>query len=700
MSPVNVPAHGGKDPAPSSPPTVALTRLAGSDDSCRQRKVSGDMRILPLLAILLIGAAALSTLSVPASAKNADQSRQELLRAQTQKSQNVTPKRKKQQQPSSTGAEVSDGQSSGLWQRRKKKAEPSSTGVAASDGQSGGFWQKRKKARSWWGSGFSSSNERSNTPWYKRKRAESRFAWTRQPGDWKRKRRLNFGIDPEVRRPKSPDDGFEVYDPPALVALNDPTLQADPADPLARAIVKEFRQAGSALRVTPAQKAALIDFYRVSAFAPLWVAPAGLNDKAWRTLAVLANAEEEGLHPPDYLPPALDSFADDGSAADGDLASLARIEIGLSAMALRYAEHLYSGRIVPKRLSGYYDLAPPTLNLTRALFELSSQAKPDLYLSSLAPPHPAYSAMRESLAELRNQSAGMDLEAVPALPAAAEPDDAGFSPEVDPNALAKLVLNMERTRWLPRELGQRHVFVNQAAFELRLIDGDSMTWRTKVIVGKPETQTAVFSDRMETVVINPYWGVPQSIIRYEFMPRMAKDRRYLERNGYEVLTEGGRHISSRSVNWWAYPGKIPFAVRQLPGDDNALGRIKFLFPNSHDIYMHDTPTRELFEEEVRAFSHGCVRVENPREFAEHVLGWDRRRIDDLIATGQNQDISLDRQIPVHLQYFTAWPDESGIVEFHSDIYGRDARLAKALKRIGVSSVSGARQAESQKAPPI
>jgi murein L,D-transpeptidase YcbB/YkuD len=249
----------------------------------------------------------------------------------------------------------------------------------------------------------------------------------------------------------------------------------------------------------------------------------------------------------------------------------------------------------------------------------------------------------------------------------------------------KLLFNMERLRWLPREMGDRYVFVNQASFELRVVDRGNISWQTKVIVGKPETQTFVFSDKMETVVINPYWGVPQSIIRYEMMPYLAKDRRYLDRQGFEVLNDKGRKVSSRSVNWWAYGKTIPFSVRQPPGDDNALGRIKFLFPNRHDIYMHDTPTKKLFGEEVRAFSHGCIRVENPRDLAEHVLGWERKRIDDMIATGENRNVKLDQHIPVHLTYFTAWPGASGKVAYHDDIYDRDERLKKAFDTITIAA---------------
>jgi murein L,D-transpeptidase YcbB/YkuD len=589
-------------------------------------------------------------------------------------------------------------------------------------------------------------------------RGFSQFRKQRLYAERKRKRRLNYeGFDPEPVKPKSPDDGFGAYQPVQLVSLQNSKLEAPmPDQVLASTILHEIKDSHSPVRVTARQRDSIISFYRLNIFAPLWVGSEGLNDRAKRVLTLLAKAEEEGLNAADYLPPSLSSFADDASGMKGDVASLARLDLELSALTVRYAEHLHSGRIIPNRLSGYYDIDPPKLDLGIALYELSVRGSPDAYLRSLAPSHPAYAAMKAHLAKLGAKSTqtlnerlphgglvklgvrdarvplvrirmvelgylnpddamawmlghaaeGLDVEkleetldkatfgALKAFQAANKIKQTGFigkatiealNSPVEGDSVEKLVFNMERLRWLPRDLGERYVFVNQAAFELRLMDRDNVAWRTKVIVGKPETQTAVFSDQMETVVINPYWGVPQSIIRHEMMPRLARDRRYLDRLGYEVLNAKGKRVSSRAVNWWAYGSKIPFAVRQPPGDDNALGRIKFLFPNSHDIYMHDTPTKELFEESVRAFSHGCVRVENPREFAEYVLGWERQRIDDMIATGENKNVRLDKHIPVHLSYFTAWPDESGNVIFYQDIYGRDVRMDKALNRISMAA---------------
>jgi murein L,D-transpeptidase YcbB/YkuD len=554
--------------------------------------------------------------------------------------------------------------------------------------------------------------------------------------------------------PKSPDDGFENYQPAKLVALSAPGLNAPlPADPLASTILNELRQPQNPVRVSEQQRDAIVNFYRLNNFKPLWVDASGLNGRAKPTLALLTKADEEGLHALDYMPPALQAA---GTEASRDLASLAALEISLSAMALRYAEHVHSGRIAPSKMSGYYDLAPPALNLGQVLYELSSQSNPDAFLASLAPTHPAYRAMKAALAQMQSQAGHGDETPVPAgervkvgkrdarVPIvrermvklgllteedamawmlghpADEVEDAGLletaldkklsaalkgfqaengientghidkatvealnSPS-DQGSVQKIVLNMERLRWLPRDLGKRHILVNQAAYELSVVDGQDVLWSTKVIVGKPETQTYVFSDQMETVVLNPYWGVPKSILVHEMLPHLMDDPSYLDRKGFEVVNVKGQVVSSSDVDWWSYGEKIPFDVRQPPGDDNALGNIKFLFPNSHAIYMHDTPAKKLFDKPVRAFSHGCVRVEDPRKLAEFVLGWERQRIDDMIAEGTNQEIKLDTTLPVHLNYFTAWPDLTGKISFYRDVYKRDQRLEKALSTVAVA----------------
>jgi murein L,D-transpeptidase YcbB/YkuD len=241
--------------------------------------------------------------------------------------------------------------------------------------------------------------------------------------------------------------------------------------------------------------------------------------------------------------------------------------------------------------------------------------------------------------------------------------------ETSQKDVQRLVYNMERLRWLPKSLGKRFVFVNQPAFEVRVMDQGKEVWRSNVIVGKPMSQTAAFDDELETVVFNPSWGVPQSIIVNEYLGKLRRDPSYLDRLGFKVTDPGGRP---------------PFGVQQPPGKGNALGELKFLFPNKHDIYMHDTPTKNLFAETTRAFSHGCIRVQNPREFATVLLGWDRARVDQETDSHVSQSVALPQKIPVHITYFTAWPDSSGKMNYFNDIYGRDEAMEKALTALATA----------------
>jgi murein L,D-transpeptidase YcbB/YkuD len=249
------------------------------------------------------------------------------------------------------------------------------------------------------------------------------------------------------------------------------------------------------------------------------------------------------------------------------------------------------------------------------------------------------------------------------------------------NRVATLIDNMERLRWLPKSLGHRYVFVNQAAFEARVMEDGQEIWKTRVIVGKPSTQTAVFHDEMEMVVFNPSWGVPPSIIANEYLPKLRRDPGYLDRIGFKVVGSDGKAVSSSTVDWGAYGKRVPFGIQQPPGVKNALGEIKFLFPNSHNIYMHDTPNRELFDNGVRAFSHGCVRVQNPRDFASVLLGWERSRVDAKVVSRKSETIRLPEKVPVHITYFTAWPDETGEIRYFNDIYGRDKAMETARSAV-------------------
>jgi murein L,D-transpeptidase YcbB/YkuD len=538
-----------------------------------------------------------------------------------------------------------------------------------------------------------------------------------------------------------------VYRPEKLQALKvDSFAEALPQEAQPAAIYQELLNKDAALRVTPEEKTAILDVYRANGFKPLWTSPEGLDQRGQDVLAVLAKSAEEGLEPTDYLPPVLGAFTDSPTVFKGDMVHLARLDLGLTAMALKYARHISGGRVIPNRLTRYNDIAPETANPAAAAKVLAWSPFPLEYLKSLEPTHPAFELFKAELAKKRALLHMAESETIPLgkrvklgdaddrlalvrhhlerlgyLDAKSEaPKDEAGSPVLDPemaealkvfqteaqlkswggldqatvNALndrteernvAKLVYNIERLRWLPKNLGSKYVFVNQAAYQLQVFDNGDEIWRTKVIIGKPVTQTVAFHDRMETVVFNPSWGVPPSIIRNEMLPILRRDPSYLDRLGYRVVARNGRIVRSSSVNWSAYGKGVPFSIQQPPSDDNALGEIKFLFPNSHSIYFHDTPARSLFDRTARAFSHGCVRVENPRIFAEKLLDLSDAEIAKRIDSGRSQSAKVKADVKVHITYFTAWPDQNGKIVFYDDVYGRDQRLESAFSATAVAT---------------
>ena len=250
--------------------------------------------------------------------------------------------------------------------------------------------------------------------------------------------------------------------------------------------------------------------------------------------------------------------------------------------------------------------------------------------------------------------------------------------------ISKIILSLERLRWLPQDLKSKYIFINQAFYETWMMQDGKEIFRSDVIVGKSIHQTAVFNDEMDKVVLNPRWFVPRSIIYNEMVPKLYNNPYYLAEQGYEVRDIKGRQVNSSTINWSQFSEKnIPFNVVQPPGPKNALGRVKFLFPNQHAIYMHDTPARNLFKKDNRALSHGCVRVQKPMEFAEIILkteGWTPAKIAAAIATGKNQTVLLSKKIPVYLGYYTAWADQEGNVRLRDDVYGRDRVLNQALEQ--------------------
>jgi murein L,D-transpeptidase YcbB/YkuD len=230
--------------------------------------------------------------------------------------------------------------------------------------------------------------------------------------------------------------------------------------------------------------------------------------------------------------------------------------------------------------------------------------------------------------------------------------------------IRQLQVNMERWRWLPGSFGDRYILVNVPEFRLDLVEGGKTAYTMRVVVGKDQSRTPAFSDKMTYLELNPAWNIPDTIAREEILPKLASDPGYLARNNMEVIPDtDGR-------------------LRQRPGPDNPLGKIKFMFPNEYDIYLHDTPADHLFSRTERDFSHGCIRLEKPLELANILLKgdpeWTPEALQAAIDSGEQKTISLDRPLPVHILYWTAWVEKDGSVQFRKDIYGHDEQLEKAL----------------------
>jgi L,D-transpeptidase YcbB len=250
--------------------------------------------------------------------------------------------------------------------------------------------------------------------------------------------------------------------------------------------------------------------------------------------------------------------------------------------------------------------------------------------------------------------------------------------------IAQVQLNLERWRWLPRDLGQRYILVNIPEYRLEVWQGDQVPLTMRVVVGKQDTPTPIFNDEMTYLVFSPYWNVPPDIAKGETLPEILKDPGFLARTNMEVLDTSGRPVDPSSID---LEDPAQYRFRQRPGEGNSLGLVKFMFPNQYNVYLHDTPTDSLFARASRSFSHGCVRVEQPMALAQYVLqdqpDWTKERIDEAMHAQEERTVKLRAAIPVYLGYWTARVSSDGVMQFRKDVYGIDARLKALLaERLG------------------
>lgn len=255
--------------------------------------------------------------------------------------------------------------------------------------------------------------------------------------------------------------------------------------------------------------------------------------------------------------------------------------------------------------------------------------------------------------------------------------------------LEQVIVNLERMRWLNRDLGTRRIEVNIPDYSVEMFDGDEVVWESRTVVGEArETRTPEFSDEMTHMVVNPTWHIPDSIATRIYLPKLRNDPSVLERNGMRLFTRSGTEINPRLVNFSQYTAEsFPFRVKQNPSSANALGRVKFMFPNQFSIYLHDTPAREYFARDARALSNGCIRLEEPLQLAyvllEGQVSDPRASFQSWLDAGTERYVYLDRPVQVHLTYRTAFARPDGSIRYREDIYGRDAEVFEALEAKGV-----------------
>ncbi len=247
--------------------------------------------------------------------------------------------------------------------------------------------------------------------------------------------------------------------------------------------------------------------------------------------------------------------------------------------------------------------------------------------------------------------------------------------------IKQIMLNLERLRWVPVEMETEFLLINIPEYKLHIIENGKLVWTTNVVVGKDVKQTSIFKGKISSIILNPYWNIPNSIIRHEIVPNIKKNSNYLATNNMEVLS-GTTIIDPLNINWYKYKKDIPFTIRQKPGEDNSLGKIKFLFPNSFNIYLHDTPSKGMFNKSKRAFSHGCIRVENPKKLLHYFIRNDAslnsEKVDSIFKTNKEYSIQIKPSVPVYIVYFTSWVDNNGQLNFRNDIYNLDKQLASEI----------------------
>lgn len=484
-------------------------------------------------------------------------------------------------------------------------------------------------------------------------------------------------------------------------------------------------------------------------YAPAWVDDKGFSAGAKAVIAEIADANAWGLDRADFALP-------DAPPAGADLAARLDAEVRLSLAAVKYAVHARGGRIDPSQLSNWLDQKPKDVDIRALLADLGSAADPAARLRALHPQHEGFVNLRKAYLKLIEKEAAQRAAALPhempdgpriepgtrhpdivilrrrlEIPAALPEDQDLYDdtlvaavrkemrirrrsarpvidarvrerlnnpPELSKAARAnavtarKILINMERWRWLPDDLGDLYIWNSLSEYETRVVRGGEVIHQERIIIGKPDTQTPVFSDKMQYLVFRPDWGVPNSIKVKQLLPALQSGRdSVLDARGMKIIING-RERKAYDYDWQRTDIRyIP--VYQMPGPSNPLGQVKFMFPNKHDVYMHDTPQKYLFNDTRRAHSAGCIRVRDPKRLAELVMGidqgWGMAEVNSVVHPRSKPINRIDLQRPIHVHnvYFTVFADAEGNTRSVADVYSHDGRIGDALDGVPVERIA-------------
>lgn len=490
-------------------------------------------------------------------------------------------------------------------------------------------------------------------------------------------------------------------------------------------------------RLRELNQAAITDFYRQRQYRLLWSDDTDRLDRAYDLLQVIIHAQDEGLEPSDYYLDVIRGYWNSVQLGDS-----VQLDLLLSAALYRYADDVYAGRFDPGKVDTEWNIQNDPIDIPGLFVKVARRTSIEDILKQLSPQHAGYQRLKEQLRhyrELEQQGGwqrlpwgpvlelGVQHEQVLALKRRLEVSgdlvDHPF-PEMDlfdrwleqavvhfqqrhglkadgrvgpqtrrslnisvSDRIRQIRINLERWRWLPRDLGKRYLMVNMTGFELYIIENEAVVFSMPVIIGKTYRATPAFSGLVSYMEYNPYWTIPINLVFEDIIPRQIDDPSYLERKSIKLYRgwTKPREVDPQTVDWRRLNEKrFPYWLRQEPGPKNALGRIKFIVSNPYEIYLHGTPDTHLFDRVIRNFSSGCIRVKDPVALAAFLLNDGSRQqqeeVLENIHQGTNQGVILPIAVPIYLVYWTSWVDQDGTLNFRKDIYNRDTLLNELFSR--------------------